>query len=103
MRVIEQNSKRRDVAFFVDPPYTAGNGKQAGKRLYTHSELDHERLFELMGTVQGDFLMTYDNNEEVSDMAARHGFDVHPVPMRSTHHVAMTELLIGRELSWVRG
>jgi len=32
------------VVFFIDPPYTVGD-KQAGKRLYQHYELDHEKLF----------------------------------------------------------
>ena len=88
------------VAFFIDPPYTAG-GKRAGSRLYTHSEIDHERLFALCETLQGDFLLTYDNAEEVRTLAARHGFQTKPVAMNNTHHAEMKELLIGRNLDWV--
>lgn len=33
MEVLLQNAKGEDVAFFIDPPYTAG-GKKAGRRLY---------------------------------------------------------------------
>jgi DNA adenine methylase len=101
IQVIEQNKERADVVFFVDPPYTAGSGKQAGRRLYTYSELDHERLFGLMETVQGDFVMTYDDSEDVQKMADRHDFDTRSIPMRTTHHAATTELLIGRDLSWI--
>jgi DNA adenine methylase len=90
------------AVFFIDPPYTAGkHGKQAGKRLYTHSELDHERLFQMVSHLQGDFLMTYDHSEEVKSMARRYGFDMRLVPMKNTHHANMHELVIGRHLEWI--
>ena len=90
----------REAVFFIDPPYTAG-GKRAGSRLYNHSVVDHERLFSVCEKLRGDFLMTYDNADEVCALAARHGFATKPVPMKNTHHAEMTELLIGRDLSWV--
>lgn len=89
----------RDAVFFIDPPYTAG-GKSAGSRLYTHSEIDHECLFSLCEKLRGDFLMTYDNAEEVRTLAKQHGFETKPVAMKNTHHAEMNELLIGRDLSW---
>ncbi|MFL5345462.1 MAG: DNA adenine methylase [Hyalangium sp.] len=79
--------------FFVDPPYTAG-GKKAGKRLYTHNEIDHEELFALMAAVSGSVMLTYDDAPEVRRMAERHGFRVEPVPMKNTHHEIIRELLI---------
>jgi DNA adenine methylase len=101
LEVIEQYQSSSDVVCFVDPPYTAGGGKRAGRRLYTYSELDHERLFSLLAVAQGDFLITYDNDEAVRELAAQHGFQSKPIAMKSTHHAEMTELLIGRDLSWV--
>jgi len=92
--------KEREAVFFIDPPYTAG-GKRAGSRLYTHSEIDHERLFSLCEKMRGDFLMTYDNADEVRALAQRHGFETKPVAMKNTHHAEMDELLIGRDLDWV--
>lgn len=89
-----------DAVFFIDPPYTAG-GKRAGSRLYTHSEIDHERLFSICEKLRGNFLMTYDNAEEVQNLANRHGFVTKPVAMKNTHHAEMNELLIGRDLTWV--
>ena len=90
------------AVFFIDPPYTAGkNGKRAGQRLYTHNQLDHRQLFELVRHIRGDFLMTYDNAQEVRDLALQHGLDTRLVPMKNTHHAKMTELLIGRNLDWV--
>jgi len=99
--VMREHAQRADAVFFVDPPYTAA-GKKAGTRLYTYNDLDHEDLFSLAGTISGDFLMTYDNAEEIQAMAARHGFDFEEIPMKSTHHAEMTELLIARDLRWAR-
>lgn len=86
---------------FIDPPYTAG-GKNAGRRLYTHSEFDHEELFRVAITLSGDFLMTYDNAGAVKELAETYGLDVQAVAMRNTHLAEMKELLIGRDLDWVR-
>jgi len=98
--VLTRFQKDRDAVFFIDPPYTAG-GKRAGSRLYTHSEIDHEHLFSVCEKLRGDFLMTYDNAEEVRALAERHGFETKPVAMKNTHHTEMDELLIGRNLDWV--
>lgn len=102
MEVLRQRSAREEAIFFIDPPYTAA-GKRAGRRLYVHSELDHEELFNIVERLRGDFLMTYDNAEGVRELAARHRFDAETVAMSNTHHVTMRELLIGRDLDWCRG
>lgn len=97
------NAENKNAIFFIDPPYTAGgNGKRAGRRLYKHNELDHVRLFTVVKQIAGDFLMTYDNDEEVVAMATEAGFDTALVPMKNTHHAQMVELLIGRDLDWAR-
>ncbi|MBN1546365.1 MAG: DNA adenine methylase [Syntrophaceae bacterium] len=98
--VIHEYSKDIDAVFFIDPPYTAG-GKKAGKRLYRHCDLDHEKLFTACKTIKGDFLMTYDNAEEVKTMARTHGFQMRLIPMNNTHHATIEELVIGKELSWM--
>jgi DNA adenine methylase len=98
--VLAHFQEEREAVFFIDPPYTAG-GKRAGSRLYTHSEIDHERLFSFCEKLRGDFLMTYDNADEVHALAKQHGFKTKSVPMKNTHHAEMTELLIGRNLDWV--
>ena len=101
LATLRQYAQRPDVVFFIDPPYTAA-GKRAGSRLYTHSELDHAELFRIVSTLAGDFLMTYDDAEELHELARRYGFDTQLVAMKSTHHAEMTELLIGRDLNWAR-
>jgi len=83
------------AVFFVDPPYTAG-GKRAGKRLYAYNDIDHNALFALMARVRGSFLMTYDDAEQVRQLATEHGFSVDRVPMTNTHHEKQYELLVTR-------
>jgi DNA adenine methylase len=98
---LRQNAECADAIFFIDPPYTVA-GKKAGKRLYNHFEVNHEELFSLASTLHGGFLMTYDNTEEVMQLARRFGFDARAVAMKNTHHAKMTELLIGRDLEWLK-
>lgn len=93
---VARNAHRKRVAFFVDPPYTV-----AGKRLYKFSDIDHARLFGMLSRVAGDFLMTYDNTEEIRHLASDFQFETRAVAMKNTHHARMTELLIGRDLQWL--
>ena len=100
LRVIQEFSGNQDAVFFIDPPYTAG-GKKAGKRLYKHYNLDHESLFAICESLKGNFLMTYDNADEVKKMARIHGFQMRLIPMTNTHHATMEELIIGKNLLWM--
>ncbi len=101
-RRIRNNADQASVVFFIDPPYTAA-GKKAGRRLYTHSDLNHEALFEIASRIRGDFLMTYDDDaDDVRFLAQRYGFDTETVPMKNTQHARMQELLIGPNLAWFR-
>jgi DNA adenine methylase len=101
MSILKEYIHNPHAVFFIDPPYTAA-GKKAGSRLYTHSDLDHEELFESASHIQGDFLMTYDDTDEIRALAQRYHFDLQAVPMKNTHHAKMTELLLGRNLDWLR-
>ena len=93
IELIDRLKDNRTSVFFIDPPYTAA-GKRAGRRLYTYNEIDHRSLFERMSDVQGPFMMTYDENTEVIEMARTHGFQLAKVAMKNTHHALMYELLI---------
>jgi DNA adenine methylase len=97
LEFIRYNGYRPDTAFFIDPPYTV-----AGRRLYTHSEVDHRELFSLAGQIRGDFLMTYDNSDEIRELAKEFGFNTALVAMKNTHHEIMNELLVGRNLNWLK-
>ena len=100
LQVMAEFSQSSDAVYFIDPPYTAG-GKRAGRRLYTHHVIDHDHLFTLCESLQGDFLMTYDEADEVKDLARRHHFAMRLIPMKNTHHATMKELVIGRNLAWL--
>jgi DNA adenine methylase len=97
IQFIQNNASRGAIAFFIDPPYTV-----AGRRLYVHSQIDHEKLFWETSLVKGDFLITYDDAKPIRALANRFGFDTHKIPMKNTHHEIMSELLIGRDLGWAR-
>jgi DNA adenine methylase len=99
--VMAEHRRERSTALFVDPPYTAGR-QGAGSRLYTYSDLDHERLFTLAERHAGGLLLTYDDSSEVRELARRHELATCPIAMRSTHNAKKSELLISRDLSWVR-
>ncbi|MCC6147260.1 MAG: DNA adenine methylase [Anaerolineaceae bacterium] len=96
--VISENDSP-DTTFFIDPPYTAGS-KRAGSRLYTHFEVNHERLFSILEKTTADFLLTYDNDDYVKKLATKHGLEFVEIAMQNTHLTKMTELLINRNLDW---
>ena len=93
LQYMRATAERPEVAYFIDPPYTAP-GKRAGRRLYKFFKIDHEALFDIASSVRGDFMMTYDNADSVRAMAESHGFHVSTVPMKGTHHNEILELLI---------
>jgi len=70
--------------------------------LYKYHQVDHEELFEQASKIKGDLLMTYDDAEEVRALAVKHRFETRLVAMSNTHHTTMNELLIGRDLDWVK-
>jgi len=100
LEVLEANVSQINAVFFIDPPYTAA-GKKAGTRLYRFFDLDHRKLFSVSEKLRGNFLMTYDNTQEVKDLANEHGFKTALVPMKNTHHNQLFELLISRDLNWL--
>ena len=98
MDLIAQYKGETNCVCFADPPYT-----QAARRLYDHWQFDHRSLFELLAQAKGDFLLSYDNTEEIQDLAREFGFPARAVCMKNTHHAKMTELLIGRDFAWLDG
>jgi DNA adenine methylase len=97
--LIERYLSNKDTVLFIDPPYTAGTGKRAGRRLYRHNELDHLELFRLLSKASGTVVMTYDDCPEVEDMARAHAFNIDRVQMKNKHHEKKFELLISKPAS----
>ena len=100
LKVMKEFSDLEYAVFFIDPPYTAG-GKKAGKRLYKYCDINHEELFTICDSIKGDFLITYDNADEVKALAEIHGFQYRLIPMTNTHNATMQELVIGKDMSWM--
>jgi DNA adenine methylase len=94
--VCEKNTNRDNVIFFIDPPYM-----KAGQRLYRYSDINHEALFDLAQRVKGNLLMTYDNNSKVQELASHCNFETKLIAMKNTHHAQKTELIIGKDLTWL--
>jgi len=97
LEIIRRYSDVEDAAFFVDPPYTV-----AARRLYQHWEIDHRALLGLLKKVKGDVLLTYDQTREITGIAEEFSFETRAIAMKNTHHAKMTELLIGKDLTWFR-
>ena len=87
--VLSKLAERDNAAWFIDPPY-----HQAGRRLYTCHQIDHAELFASVKQLKGPFLMTYDNAEEIQELAQRCAFATRHVPMKTTHHRQKYELII---------
>ena len=84
-----------DSFSFIDPPYSV-----AGKRLYTHFEIDHDALFALTAQQKGKFMLTYDDTDEIRGLAYKYNLDYRTVPMKTTHHIQKNELIISDNFEW---
>ena len=80
---------------FIDPPYTI-----AGKRLYTHFEIDHDALFALTAQLKGKFMLTYDDTEEIRRLTDKYNLDFRTIPMKTTHHIQKNEIIISDNFDW---
>ncbi len=93
---ILRHTNNPNCYFFIDPPYFI-----AGRRLYTHFEIDHARLFELTAAIKGRFLLTYDDATEIRELADHYKLQYTTVPMKTTHHLEKRELLISDNFNWL--
>jgi DNA adenine methylase len=96
-QILKRNASRTDALFFIDPPYTV-----AGRRLYRYPDIDHTELFRVAATLRGSFLITYDNADEIRKLASANRFQIAEISMKGTHHSEKTELLISKDLRWLR-
>ncbi len=93
--VIRQNLNNKKAYFFIDPPYTI-----AGKRLYTHFEIDHEKLFQLTEQIKGKFMLTYDDTPEIRQFIDKYKLQFKIIPMKTTHHLEKNEIIISDNFDW---
>lgn len=93
--ILEENSESKSAYFFIDPPYTV-----AGKRLYTHFDIDHEKLFYLTSKLKGKYMLTYDDTSEIRHLAYKYNLDFRTTPMKTTHHLEKREIIISDNFKW---
>lgn len=86
-----------DTYFFIDPPYYV-----AGKRLYTLSDVNHEKLFDCVSRLKCHYLMTYDKNDYILSLVKKHNLAWRTIPMQTTHLVQKEELLISDNFNWLQ-
>jgi DNA adenine methylase len=94
--ILEKNTKNKDTFFFIDPPYTV-----AGKRLYTYFEIDHEKLFDRTAQLGGKFLMTYDDTDDIRQLADKYKLQYRTIPMKTTHHLRKNEIILSDNFNWL--
>ena len=93
--ILEENLNDKTAYFFIDPPYTV-----AGKRLYTHFDIDHEKLFYLTSKLKGKYMLTYDDTPQIRHLAYKYNLDFRTTPMKTTHHLEKHEIIISDNFKW---
>ncbi len=102
LELMEKFAGAPDAMIFIDPPYTVrGKGKKAGKRLYFHHQVDHDRIFDIASSAKAEVLLTYDKAEEVELLSQKNNFEFKAIAMNNTHHAVMNELIIAKSLDWI--
>jgi DNA adenine methylase len=100
LRLLYSRRNRKNDIYFIDPPYSLSqNG--AGRRLYSHFDIPHEELLKALRHLAGRYLVTYDANRTVEELAKSHKLTIKRIPMKNSHHTTKTELLISDNLDWV--
>jgi DNA adenine methylase len=92
---LERVKDDKNTYSFIDPPYTV-----AGKRLYTHFDIDHNALFELTSRLKGKFMLTYDDTKEIRALADKYSLDFRTIPMKTTHHIQKNEIIVSDNFNW---
>jgi DNA adenine methylase len=92
LEVLKEFAKRTRVVAFIDPPYVV-NGRGAGRRLYTHHNVDCDELFEIVRTFAGAIVMTYHRSVVVERLAGAAGLERHTITVQTGHTRPKRELI----------
>lgn len=93
LQTLRQFSSTPQTVAFVDPPYVA-KGRGAGLRLYSHHDVDFERLFEVARKFSGPMIITYHRSEIIQRKAIAAGIKCHTVNMHTAHTVSKRQLIL---------
>jgi DNA adenine methylase len=96
LEVMRAHAVDETVGCFADPPYTADLTSKGGT-LYRHHRLNHKRLFSILASWHGPWLMTQDNSRLVRRLALCHRLNTKRIRMNNSDNVIMHELAIWRK------
>jgi site-specific DNA-adenine methylase len=98
LEVMRAHAADQSVGCFADPPYTA-DATSKGHTVYRHHTLDHKKLFSLLASWRGPWLMTQDNNTLVRRLTTCHRFQTRRIRMNTSDNIIKHELSIWRKRS----
>jgi site-specific DNA-adenine methylase len=96
LEVMQAHAADRTVGCFADPPYTADSTSR-GHTLYRHHRLDHKRLFSILASWHGPWLLMEDNCRLVRRLALCHRLHTNRITMNNSDNIIMHELAIWRK------
>jgi DNA adenine methylase len=96
LEVMQKYVDREDVAFFVDPPYPDDRD-----RLYKHSDVDDDLVFQLCAEAGPRALLTYDTTDVVRDLVDEYGLESRKLVNENGRNNDAGELLISSDMGWL--
>jgi DNA adenine methylase len=94
--IMAGQAEQGDTAFFVDPPYP-----QEGGNLYKHSDVEHERVFQLCSDASERSLLTYDTTDVVQNLADKYGLNRRRLANENGRRGDTGEFLISSDMGWL--
>ena len=95
--LINEFKNQNNTLFFVDPPYP-----EAGRRLYNHWNVSPKKVFSQMSRVSGKVMITYNDSNDVTELAEKRGFEVRGLEVSTSHNRSTREVLICDDFSWLQ-
>ncbi len=86
----------QDAGCFADPPYSADPSSK-GHTVFLHHKLNHRKLFSLMASWQGSWLLTEDNSRKTRRLALCYRFTSKRFLMNTSDNKKKHELVIWRK------
>jgi DNA adenine methylase len=96
LKAMAQRVEQEGVAFFVDPPYP-----EDGTKLYKHSDVDHDRVFQLCAEAGPRALLAYNDTGIVRDLVDKYDMESRELVAENGRHNDAGELLISDDMGWL--
>jgi site-specific DNA-adenine methylase len=100
LAVLPSYARQPATGFYLDPPYSA-EGTFA-QRQYLHWQLNHPHLVDVAAGLSGEFLLSHQDAKLVRQLAGWYRLELAEVPMPRRGRGHVNELLISRDLSWLK-